>query len=848
MKIEINKLYNYLFGDWADIEKQIAKVPDTNKDDVRKRKTEEIKKIFSQFNLRPVMRALKNHKLELLVYGNNTDEVPPYILPTDKTINDNLLRLQNKHGLLSSDQASSQLNEKYKICFFMCQIIHDFIETGNRNTSDPFEQAYKILFLFDGEKSDLLTALEKYLIKFNYFNIDRATTPCHEALQYPLPTLIEGPIHLNEWRNLILNVGKKVFQYFQMAPLIEKAHNNNLPESLEDLQETAKIVRYKNASKHPPLADIFIRYNIEESVFERTLAVDAKKKTKDRLPDIILHGSDLGLAYSSYHLLKLPLDDPHAYVLGYLTNCCQSMGKEFEEHLVNSMEDENRGFYVLLKKIEDDADTKTTAEPTRKRKSWGEEEAVNPIENGHINYRDFAIVGQAYAWINNTGNLVLDSWESKNPQREEKVILPILERFSQLITHHKNNNITRVMLGTSGPKTLSVFQQKNSPYREDPSSYVSFVNDRISQTMLACNDERRKLALDDASKQIIELMAKEDGFNSITPRFLTFITQHIFSKNDPSLVSLLSKEVIEILLGMGNNLYTCHWPDYLRTIQSGDFIKENFEILVKDPTVFENPRCFELFCSVADRTYRLHERGLKNNLAFQTMLKVSKVFIPQFFNAAIDMFAELKDLNLHNDVKLAELCGIAIYKTSSYQSAIKYITDALAILKEAGLHTNTTLYSCIINNIDHLQQSDIKKCIHIYQNVFALIGELKDSFTLLAPLSKLSILPSATDSKKIDFLRGLEDCKKTIANSSSKTPESILFMFLLKFRQECLISNNPGLIKLLNGIVKPYGIYFPDYSDTNNNDEKLLQSLLDSFSLAISNMNHKSREIINRNS
>lgn len=52
---------------------------------------------------------------------------------------------------------------------------------------------------------------------------------------------------------------------------------------------------------------------------------------------------------NGYHLTKLAIDDPRAYILGHIAKDCQSIGGNSEKCVIDGITRENNGFYVFLK-------------------------------------------------------------------------------------------------------------------------------------------------------------------------------------------------------------------------------------------------------------------------------------------------------------------------------------------------------------------------------------------------------------------------------------------------------------------------------------------------------------------
>ncbi len=255
---------------------------------------------------------------------------------------------------------------------------------------------------------------------------------------------------------------------------------------------------------YPELADLCVQYGLEEKMFNSCLRTQfpgfsntkeklskeqrlshvkqIELKSTDNLPDIVLEGKSLG--HPDYYLVKLPKNDPRAYLLGKITQNEQFMGGRREKDVISGVTLENNGFYVLLKQKKlDDAsvESKISSSPF-----------IESTQGKKINYAAFDIAGHGYAWRSEDNNLVFTSWENKTPAQEDAVIIPFLRKFSEIVTHEKNGPL-RVLIGYNEfTKTPKIFtKDKYHPAWESMlTGEPSFPP--CTKTMIYCNEERRK--------------------------------------------------------------------------------------------------------------------------------------------------------------------------------------------------------------------------------------------------------------------------------------------------------------------------------------------------------------------
>ena len=214
--------------------------------------------------------------------------------------------------------------------------------------------------------------------------------------------------------------------------------------TLDEVSSLRGKLYYSRFDENPDFSLICRHYRMPESLFNRCLDLIPDRKKKDNLPDITIDGSTLSNTLkdcSHYVLTKLPIDDPRAFILGTITNCCQSIGGNSEACVIDGWRRENNGFYVLLER-------KKNSPPN------------SPVKNsaGIINDKNFDIVGQAYAWKSINGNLVFDSWENLRPLSDDTIAVAMLTAFAEQAVTVPEHGIFQVTIGRGGrtPRELLI--------------------------------------------------------------------------------------------------------------------------------------------------------------------------------------------------------------------------------------------------------------------------------------------------------------------------------------------------------------------------------------------------------
>lgn len=176
------------------------------------------------------------------------------------------------------------------------------------------------------------------------------TSPISDIASVIIPTCREfAQIEFNlvDWRDLITQTknggaGMKVLAGFGTAPklqaIIDKSKGaqkeRKFPKNATELSSMLFTLTYEKYETAPEVAEIFARYKIPNTRFERALAFREKlpstPKDPDNLPQIVVKCDKLGQVHTGkdvekgegHYMLKLPPNDPRALILGDITGCC----------------------------------------------------------------------------------------------------------------------------------------------------------------------------------------------------------------------------------------------------------------------------------------------------------------------------------------------------------------------------------------------------------------------------------------------------------------------------------------------------------------------------------------------
>jgi hypothetical protein len=127
-------------------------------------------------------------------------------------------------------------------------------------------------------------------------------------------------------------------------------HSSLIAYSPKKLKELAVIAGYPKGYEDVKAANLIFNLGAEPNCFNEYLGQKKSHPSKiddDVIPALGFDGKEIELA--GYHIMRLEVDDPMSYFLGYPTGCCQSLGSAGSECAIYGSQESNSGFYVLRK-------------------------------------------------------------------------------------------------------------------------------------------------------------------------------------------------------------------------------------------------------------------------------------------------------------------------------------------------------------------------------------------------------------------------------------------------------------------------------------------------------------------
>lgn len=573
------------------------------------------------------------------------------------------------------------INEKYKIfpklkfnkrdikfyeLFCIFKVIACYIENNdNQNNDLILNHSYKTLIYF-GNKSSPFEALMSYIKMhkrlvgtFVHDALSSLSLPIYE--NYPAYSKKTGSA-LDKWRKLINERPSYVLKIYEKAKEIEQI-TCGVPNTIDALTNASLRVTYANSEKNLQLAQICKQYDISEENFNKCLAIEVRDR--NNLPDVECAGEDCG--FPGYYILKLPNNDPHAFFLGKITNCCQSIGGDAEQCVIDGLTLENNGFYIFIHK-------KNLATGSAR------------LSSSEINYKDFEIVGQSYAWRGKTNGLVFDSWELLRAS-DEAVLVAMLPLFSQRLIF-MDKNISRVLIGQGGGTPRVYVTSTSVSYPEQMIEGDNYGDSKGQACILTNNEWIRQL---------------KDGFSKKE----CFVSDEILSKAFDLIFDMNHHpEIIERLFFNIKNKDAC------LILSQVNFGLENIsELARRSGNYLTGVRhaYFLFFYDFLDR----------NNLFTPEVItflsSVGLVFIGPLFNVikilpsdGIPYVAEIIRKSFDSQIKEREIKHLILRKVTSYFHLLKFLIGNKAYFKEETHKLIDNFYSIFFVDAEFSSSNNYK--------------------------------------------------------------------------------------------------------------------------------------------
>lgn len=505
--MKLSDLYYYVFGDRAII------VPNKHFETKEARENhihlqeERIRQLFSFLeadktlhtkflNLLTALNTPSTNALKQILYGSTQSELSEKqleMLKEEYNESNIVMMFSELNDQFSYFIPDEIIDDNFFAFFKACKVFEEYLEPSHYGGNEQVANlAYKMLVVFGAAKGvNIFSNIDGFLKEHTKKGSDISL---HDALLHSIPEN-HPPLDVEGWQAFVKKFGPKGLEYFQEATGIEGKLEGRAPKTKEEAEKAASQLTYLRAKEYPALARLCKKYHLPEETFNKCLEVEKRRKTKDVLPDVMVDGKEISPDFAGYHLVKLPIDDPRAYVLGHITNCCQSMGGDSEQCVIDGITREKNGFYVLLK---------------------GKPNTAPHIE-GKINDTDFEIVGQGYAWLSRRGNLTFDSWENLRPETDDKVVVPLLKKFAEKASN-ANENLFRVTIGRGGKTPKDQFLE----YIGTPESIAEgyLYGDSENQYLLFLNEG----SLDKAEEKLAKKLASQQNAIWINEdQFLEFV-------------------------------------------------------------------------------------------------------------------------------------------------------------------------------------------------------------------------------------------------------------------------------------------------------------------------------------
>ena len=465
-------------------------------------------------------------------------------------------KLNTQYGYFDGfdEEKTVSLHALFKALTTACRtMIVLFEKNNNYNDTLAYEYAYKLIALLldpddlkSPEKS--FDKISKDTYKLLSTSDSKKVKPFHDALLVSLYLPHAHDIADKKgWRKLIKQEGIKAFHFLSMAKKIEQkiaeletpldqegAPPLRAPKTLTEAQKISKYLLYSRAHENLSFAEICYAHHVKEECFNRCLDYLASgwpKKHEDSILNVMVLGEEEA---SGFVWVKLPVNDMRALILGEITMCCQSIGGNSEACVKDAVSRSDNGLYVLL------------------RQRSGRSPA--PLIDEQINYANFDIVGQAYAWKSTTGNLCLDSIECLHSV-PTPVIKRILTDFSTQVLRD-NKDIKRINIGCGGKTPPGLFDEspipekmkQGTPYYDSANQYCI---GRTSNRFNASQIEAVSALLADCSVEFKNYILYLGDYIADKDTFVEQLGELL--QRNPSFAHEFTHTAMELLLSLNNN-------------------------------------------------------------------------------------------------------------------------------------------------------------------------------------------------------------------------------------------------------------------------------------------------------
>jgi len=379
---------------------------------------------------------------------------------SEKIIKDNKLKICQWLNLDDAkyEEITPKLIELHRL---LASCLDEINTIENSNINEVPMRALNAILLFtsqtklkDGSVEDICKDTLLNLKEFIKKKAANYVHPVHDIFMYNLP-LIDNREELLVWKSLIVGgIGIFALSVIDFAGAILKAGSSvkNIKNKAEltQLLKNFKYSMVKSASKGlQKIAGFCSENQVSENQFNKMIALDAKLKfkTQELIPNITVYDEENGLVW-----MKLDASSKLPYMLGNVVKCCQHVNGHSEKCVIDGMTRENNGFYVMLK-------LDSTMLEQFKEARFNQLDIDQLVETKSV-----TIIGIAYAWNSQSGNLVVDSLEFHGNYKNEnniQNIVGVIQTFSDTVLENSDYNCVLVGCG-GGTQGIIKIDYKNT--------------------------------------------------------------------------------------------------------------------------------------------------------------------------------------------------------------------------------------------------------------------------------------------------------------------------------------------------------------------------------------------------
>ena len=247
---------------------------------------------------------------------------------------------------------------------------------------------------------------------------ERPMTRLLSEMIVPLAAKADWP----RWGDALLKHGMKMSHLLFFvdkvpAPVTNEAGNISFRRTAHEVWKNTvtRPERINGADAQKYNGRLRTAFREASDIWRKHRTVQEPKPTK-AIPPLDIDGAEFGL--KDHRLRKCGYDNPRILFLGYFTGCCEKIGDDFQATIQHALSTKESGFYIVEK--------------------------------------DEEIIAHSWIWRGQSGQLVIDGWESKAFQFNNAIARSLTFKIAEILETpaFQPYGIREVQLGLSGKNLI----------------------------------------------------------------------------------------------------------------------------------------------------------------------------------------------------------------------------------------------------------------------------------------------------------------------------------------------------------------------------------------------------------